>query len=54
MGRGGALLERGSVTPGMLGIRGGSESALAVLARSAPRRVLESMIKKACGAIERF
>jgi hypothetical protein len=30
----------------MLGIRGGREIALAVLASSAPNRVLESMIQK--------
>jgi hypothetical protein len=30
----------------MLGIRGGSEIALAVLASSAPKRVLESMVRQ--------
>jgi hypothetical protein len=43
MGRGGAFSERGSVTPGILGIRGGSEMALAVLASSEPKRARESM-----------
>lgn len=41
MGRGGAFLESGSVTPGILGIRGGSERAEAVLASSAERSVVE-------------
>jgi hypothetical protein len=34
------------ILPGMLGIRGGSESALAVLASSAPKRALENMMEQ--------
>jgi hypothetical protein len=37
-------LER--ILPGMLGIKGGSERAPAVLASSAPKRALESMMSQ--------
>lgn len=52
MGRGGAFSEIGSVTPGMSGIRGGSEIALAVVASSALKSVLESIINKGIGSKE--
>lgn len=46
MGRGGALLASGSVTPGIDGIRGGSERALAELASAADKRAFESIVDK--------
>jgi hypothetical protein len=46
IGRGGALLESGSVTPGMEGIRGGRESAVAVVAKTADKMVLESILNE--------
>ena len=46
IGKGGALVERGSVTPGMDGMRGGRERALAVPARSAEKRVVECILSR--------
>lgn len=46
MGRGGAFSAKGSVTPGMAGIRGGSERALADPARSAEKSAVESIVNK--------